>query len=132
MKSVKVTKKGFYYNPERKETLYLKVGVRESNDKLADLVVREKGGGYTDEKVDEVKEPQKQEPNHLADDSAVDDSDELDYSTYDLTNGARKLAVEQKVGYDFLDGVEGTGSNGRITKDDLEDALKEDLDGSEK
>ena len=132
MKSVKVTKKGFYYNPERKETLYLKVEVYELNDKFADLVVREKGGDYSDAKSKKVKEPQKQEPNHLADDSAVDDSDELDYSNYDLTNGARKLAVEQKVSYDFLDGVEGKGSNGRISKDDLEDALKENLDGSEK
>ena len=112
MKSVEVMKKGPYYDPENKETVYLDEKVYNLNDRFADLVVDEDGGDYTDE---EVKQ----------------DNAGLDYSDYDLTNGARKLAEEKSVHYDILDALEGTGANGRITKEDLEDALLDTLDGSE-
>ena len=115
MKSVEVMKKGMYYNPERKETVYLVEKVYTLNDQFADLVVDEDGGDYTDEEVESVK----------------DDAEGLDYSKYDLTNGALKLAVEERVQYAFLDTVKGSGANGRITKDGLEEALLIALDGSE-
>lgn len=121
MKSVEVMSKGMYYNPERKETVYLEEKVYNLNDQFADLVVNEDGGDYTDE---EVNDSAKGEP-------VKDDAEGLDYSKYDLTNGALKLAVEEKVRHAFLDTVKGSGTNGRITKDGLEEALLIALDGSE-
>ena len=116
MKSVEVTRMGCYYDPERKQTVYLEKKSYTLNDRFADLVVDENGGNYADQVID---------------DSSKDDAEGLDYSKYDLTNGALKLAEEENVQYDFLDTVEGSGASGRITKDDLEDALLDALDGSE-
>ena len=91
MKSVDVMKKGWYYNPERKETVYLDEKVYSLNDRFADLVVNEDGGDYADEEM-EVKK--------------------LDYSDYDLTSGARKLAEAQR--------PESSGMRVELTKaDDL-------------
>tara|TARA_R110000772_G_C13310322_1_gene440409 strand:- start:16124 stop:16477 length:354 start_codon:yes stop_codon:yes gene_type:complete len=116
MKSVDVKKKGMYYNPENKVTTHLNEEAYTLNDKFADLVVNEGGGDYAEKEVTVL---------------VKDDTKGLDYSEYDLTNGALELAEQENVQYDFLDTVEGSGANGRITKDDLEDALLIALDGSE-
>ena len=108
MKKIEVLKPGYYYNPYKKETVYLKEGVYDLVDEFADLVVDEDGGDYTDEVVD---------------DKSDGESDGLDYSDYNLTAGALKLAIAEQVSYELMDTAHGTGTNGRITKEDLEEAL---------
>ena len=124
MKNVMIDKSGMYYDPETFVTQYLEKKAYSLNDRFAKLIIDEEGGHYCDAKDVEsgapvvVDAPEEKEPVVT-----------VDYSKYDLTSGALKLAEEKELTTEFLDTLTGTGHNGRITKDDLEDAIVEDFEG---
>jgi len=115
MKSINVEKKGWYYDNAQKKTLFLEEGTHTINDDFAKLVIDHKGGEYCDPKDTEESE--------------VDEA--MDYSGWDLTEGAMELAKEKELSAEFMDQVIGTGTNGRITKGNLDDEMVEDFDEGE-
>ena len=116
MKKVEVLTAGMYYNPDERVTVHLEERVYDLVDSFADLVVDEDGGDYTDEE---------------AEDKSSGELEPLDYSAYKLTAAALKLAVAKEMSYELMDVAHGTGANGRITKEDLDEVLSITDDGSE-
>lgn len=115
MKKIEVLKAGPYYNPYEKVTVYLEERVYNLADSFADLVVDEHGGDYTEEEVG---------------DQSKGEYEGLDYSDYNLTAGALKLAVAKEVSYELMDEANVASTNGRITKEDLENALIDTIENA--